>query len=411
MRSFFSIAALTLGAATPALAQTPPAAAAAPAAPAPCQAQISKGARPALVALQNAVVAKNSAAVPGLVTAAQAVAKSADDNCFIGQMQYFAAIDAKDYRAASAALGAQRASGAIPAQDFAAKYDNLGRLQYEAKSYADAAASFEQALQIAPNRAETIVMLAETRTKQERIADALPLYQKGIATEVAAGRKPPESWYRRLVAVAYNSKNPQALTLARDWVAAYPTAKNWRDAIKIYADNAAVDEIGKVDLYRLARLNKALAGETDYYRLALGTLTRGFPGEAKAVLEEGFASNAISRSTPAIRDAYAQASAKAAGDRAALEGQVAGARSGGAAKPLMALGEAYYGYGDYAKAADMYRLALTKSGVDASLANLRLGMSLAASGDAAGARTALNAVTGARQEIARYWLTYLSTRS
>ena len=77
----------------------------------------------------------------------------------------------------------------------------------------------------------------------------------------------------------------------------------------------------------------------------------------------------------------------------------------------MALGEAYYGYGDYAKAAAMFRAALGKSGVDAELANLRLGMSLAASGDKAGATTALNLVTGPRAEIARYWLTYLETRS
>jgi hypothetical protein len=37
-------------------------------------------------------------------------------------------------------------------------------------------------------------------------------------------------------------------------------------------------------------------------------------------------------------------------------------------------------------------------------------MSLAASGDKAGATAALNLVTGARAEIARYWLTYLATR-
>ena len=36
-------------------------------------------------------------------------------------------------------------------------------------------------------------------------------------------------------------------------------------------------------------------------------------------------------------------------------------------------------------------------------------MALARSGDKAGATAALNAVTGARAEIAKYWLTYLST--
>ena len=77
----------------------------------------------------------------------------------------------------------------------------------------------------------------------------------------------------------------------------------------------------------------------------------------------------------------------------------------------MVLGEAYFGYGDYAKAADMFRAAQGKAGVDAELANLRLGMALAASGDKAGAATALAKVTGPRAEVARYWETYAKLRS
>ena len=412
MRSILSLAALALGAASSAAAQqaAPATGTATPAAPAVCQADISKGARNALAALQTAVKAKNSAAIPGLVTAAQAVAKTGDDKCFIGQMQYFAALQANDYRGAFTALGVQRATGRVPAQTFAAQYDNLGRLQYEAKAFAEAATSFEEALKINPNAGETIVMLAETRNKQQRVAEALPLYQKAIAAEVAEGRKPSESWYRRLVAVAYNNRSPLATSAALDWVAAYPNAKNWRDAIKITTDGSTLDEVSKLDLLRLARLNRALDGEADYHKLAVGALGRGFPGEAKAVLDEGFASNAVTRSSKALGPLYAQATAKAAGDRASLDGQAATARAGAAARPLMSLGEAYFGYGDYAKAAEMYRVALTKSGVDSALANLRLGMALAASGDTAGARTALGLVTGARQEVARYWLTYLATR-
>ena len=97
---------------------------------------------------------------------------------------------------------------------------------------------------------------------------------------------------------------------------------------------------------------------------------------------------------------------KAAGDRASLDGQAKAAAGRAHGEAVMALGEASYGYGDYAKAAEMFRAAQGKSGVDAELANLRLGMALAASGDKAGATAALDLVTGPRAEIARYWLTY-----
>ena len=59
----------------------------------------------------------------------------------------------------------------------------------------------------------------------------------------------------------------------------------------------------------------------------------------------------------------------------------------------------------------MYRTALTKSGTDMPVANLRLGMSLAMSGDKAGAQTALAAVTGPKAEVAKYWMTYLALRA
>jgi hypothetical protein len=38
-------------------------------------------------------------------------------------------------------------------------------------------------------------------------------------------------------------------------------------------------------------------------------------------------------------------------------------------------------------------------------------MALARAGDKAGATAALNAVTGPHAEIAKYWLTYLSTQA
>ena len=67
--------------------------------------------------------------------------------------------------------------------------------------------------------------------------------------------------------------------------------------------------------------------------------------------------------------------------------------------------------GDYAKAVELYRMSLGKPGVDAAVANLHIGMALARAGDKAGATTALNAVTGPRADIAKYWLTYVNQRA
>jgi predicted Zn-dependent protease len=72
--------------------------------------------------------------------------------------------------------------------------------------------------------------------------------------------------------------------------------------------------------------------------------------------------------------------------------------------------EGYYGHGEYAKAAEFYRLALQKGSVDANLVNTRLGMALAQAGRKAEAETALKAVTGPRADLAGLWLLWLNQR-
>jgi predicted Zn-dependent protease len=97
--------------------------------------------------------------------------------------------------------------------------------------------------------------------------------------------------------------------------------------------------------------------------------------------------------------------------RASLPQLAAEAKAGAAARLAVRTADAYYGYGDFAQAAELYRAALTKTGADPNLINLRLGMALARAGDKAGATAALNAVTGPRAELAKFWLVYLATRA
>ena len=407
----------------PALAQYGPAAPAQPiavqpmssataaATPAPlCQAGISKGARNALVALQTAVAAKDSANIPTLTAAAQAVAKSNDDRCFIGQMQVKAAVDSDNLTAVPAALEVQLASGGVPATRIALFYEGLGQTFYGKANYAEAGKALERAVALDATRSGSVILLAETRAKQNRVADALPLYRKAIAMETAAGRVADSKWYGRALTVAHEAKNPLAYGLTRDWVTAFPSPSNWRDAVRIYANVSGANDDVLIDLYRLQRQTKSLAGESDHARYAQALITKGFAGEAKAMLDESFASKAADPTRASLKSYHTLATSRAAGDRASLDGQGKAALANPAAKPAMVLGEAYFGYGDYAKAAAMFRAARGKSGVDAELVNLRLGMALAASGDKAGAATALALVTGPRAEVARYWETYAKTR-
>jgi tetratricopeptide (TPR) repeat protein len=372
---------------------------------------ISSSARKEIVELQTAVNAKDAANIPAKLAAAQAKAKTKDDRYVIAQLQLKAAVDAQDNAAIMTAIDAVLASDVLPPANTIPLYVNLGKLQYNTKAYDKAGASFERALQIEPNNVEATVMLAEARNAQGRPAEAVTLIQKAIAARVAAGQKPEENWYKRAVKLSFDAKMPSASTIAREWVAAYPSQKNWRDAIRIYQSTSGLDDASLLDSMRLAQAAGALSGENDYFRFANTLVTKGFPGEAKAVLDQGFASKAIDKSRATFSQLYTLASTRSQGDRASLAASATAAKASADAKKAMVTGEAYYGYGDYAQAADLFRAALGKSGVDKDLANLRLGMSLARSGDKAGATAALKAAGGAQAEVASLWSTWLAQQA
>jgi tetratricopeptide (TPR) repeat protein len=84
--------------------------------------------------------------------------------------------------------------------------------------------------------------------------------------------------------------------------------------------------------------------------------------------------------------------------------------AGNDAVPVMRIADAFYSYGQYAEAAELYRAALQK-GAEANLANTRLGAALAMAGQRAGAEAAFREVTGPRAVLAQFWLLWLSTRS
>lgn len=375
------------------------------------QARISSGARKEIAALQKVVNAKDVANIPAALAAAKAKAKTKDDHYVIAQLQLKAAADANDNAAGIVALQAAIDSGFLKPADQMPIMINIGKLQYNAKAYDPAAKAFEDVLKIDPNHLDAATLLAETRVSQGRPAEAVALIQKAIGIRSAGGQKAEENWYKRAVALSYNAKLPNVSETTRQWVAAYPTGKNWRDTLRIYETEGRPVETAQLDAMRLARVTGALVSENDYFRYANALITKGFPGEAKEVLEEGFAAKAIDKSRPTFSQIYALATTRAQGDRATLDASAKTALAAPAARQAMVTAEAYYGYREYQKAADLFRAALGKQGVDKDVANLRLGMALAQAGDKAGATAAFNAAGGAQAEVAKFWLTHLKTKA
>jgi TolA-binding protein len=125
-------------------------------------------------------------------------------------------------------------------------------------------------------------------------------------------------------------------------------------------------------------------------------------------MDAGVASDVVDPTNPQYRDIISGLKGKPKATAADL---TAAAKMSPSATNLLRIGDRYYGMGDYAHAADIYRQVLSRSDADKDVANLHLGMALARSGDKAGATAAFNAVTGGRAEIAKFWLAYVKQQA
>lgn len=365
----------------------------------------SKGALKAIVALQQAITANDAAAFPGALAAAKAAASTNQDRYIIGRLQLNKAFTDKDNVSMKSAIDDIATSQVLDNATVARLYTGLGSSLYSAKQFDQAAAAFERGLALDPNNVDLMTNLAESRFAMGRKAEAVPLLQKVLAARLAAGQKPDEALYRRMFDIAYDSKLPSSVEIGKQWVAAYPNPTSWRNALAVYQNinKPGVEEV--LNLLRLMRATGALSNPADFSLYATAAADQGNFVEAQAVIDEGLSKQAINANDRLIKEIIDGLKAKPKATAADLATAIKDAKTGVA---CLRIGDRYYGLGDYAKAAELYRMAEGKGGVDANIVNMHLGMALARSGDKAGAAAAFKKVGGPNAQIAQYWTIHLN---
>lgn len=367
-------------------------------------------------AAQEALKGDVLAAEPS-VAAAEAAAKTDDDKLVAGNMRI--QVEQARLRAGGATADQQRLR--VPLETLLAnpKINQQQRGQFafvlaQLASQRNEPAETLRYLTIAqqagyadPNMA---ALMSQAKLQAGDTAGGLADLRAGITAQEANGGKAPEVQYRFVIDRLIKSpQKTDAIPYLRRWVAAYPTAANWRDALIIYGlqtgSATQLDKRQTVDLLRLLRQVRGL-NQGLYQEYAQDVVDLGLPDEGRAVLNEGVAAGQV-RSTPGVTALLRQANNQISlqGSLAPLEAKAQAAANGSLAYQT---GDAYLGQKNYAKAAALYRVALQKGGINAAEVNTHLGIALAMSGDKEGARAAFNAVTGApRSDIAQFWILWL----
>jgi tetratricopeptide (TPR) repeat protein len=396
-----ALGAVTVAGVEPALAQKKEKAAKAP------DFKMSKPVREAVIAAQTAIKAGDTATADAKLAEAKAAATTDDDKYVVGSVMYDSARTQNNMAKQGEAIEAMLASNKVTGTQLATMYFASGQIAYNNKNMALAEQRLQQAVDAGVADPNAFALLVEAKNQAGKPADAIAVLEQAIAKQKAAGQAVPNEWYARGISIGYNAKlAPQLEHLTQEWLAAYPSPSNWRDSLITYRDLNKVDPDYELDLMRLMRTAGALKGERDYMDYVQATYLK-FPTEANAVLDEGVSSGNI-KLTGTANEIKTLVKGKLAADKTATQSAANDIKAGkGSGKLALATGDALYGAGDFAQAADVYKAALAKGDADKNLVNSRLGASLARAGQKDAAKQVFAQVTGPRAGLAKYWMVWL----
>ena len=358
----------------------------------------------------------NAGALAALRVAEQVPNRTTDDNYYIANLKIGIGQATKDNALVKEGLEGALATGQVPADKQVTFNRALGDIAVNAKDYATATRYYQAVLQAKPGDTEVANNLARLAFDNRALSAQARIAAIKNATDMSEqqNHKAEEFLYQARLQVAFDAKLQSEIEpAAKALIAAYPTPKNWESAIYAFRGGRKMDEQTDIDVYRLQRAAGAMTGEGQFLDYAQAAQIRGLPAESRAVLNEGVAKKLVDPTRPNYLELSRLVSpAKIAADRASLAGLEQRSRAAPNGKLADATADGYLSHGVYAKAAELYRLALSKGGVDAARTNTRLGIALAMSGDKAGADAAFKAVSGEpRAGLASYWMIWVNQKA
>ena len=342
------------------------------------------------------------------------LAVSADEQVAAGGLLFNAGIKTKDNTLQFQGVEMMLASGKL-------KPEELGRFnlvafqvaaslnQYDkARNYLQKAIDLNYAAE-GVTTSDLQMNMAELYFSEDRNVEGLKYLSDAIAQRKAQGQPVDQKWYRRGVSVAYtNEIVPQVYDFATAWVIDNPQPENWRDAVNLTRNLNDFEAPVMLDLLRLGKKVGTLKDKNDYIFYIEAADARRLPMEVKDLIEEARANGTIPRGADTyVDEQMGVASGRIAGDRADLPVLERDANAGNAPlRTVIAAGDAFLSYGEYAKAAGFYQKSLGMAGVDRNLALTRLGIAQIGAGDTAAARESLAQVDGVRAPVAKLWSAY-----
>lgn len=394
----------------------PAAAAAAPASAASAPTIRAEVGKP-MQAAQDAIKAANFKEAVARVAEAEAMPGLTPYEAYIVQrLKAPALFGIGDQAGALAAFEAAVASPLMPAADRPSILETTIKLSLQLKDYPRASRWMKVYLAEGGNSAEIRRLYPQVLSITADHAGVLRELGPQVAADEAAKRTTPEATLRLLAGSQSALKDMPAYTTTLEKLAATTgKADYWNELIARTANREGfADERLRLDVYRLRSAVGVTLTADEVGDWAFRANQAGLPAEAQKLLDDGYASGLLGKSTNAAADQALRAAATklAAQERNTLaegEAAVAKAKDGNAA---FGLGLAVSGTGAHQRALALMDQGVVKGGLRRpDDAMLHLGLVQWRAGKLDEAQRSFAAVKGTdgTADLARLWLLYLAS--
>lgn len=337
----------------------------------------SKVGKPLKEALELAQAKKFKDAMAKVQEAQAIPGKTPYEEYKINEIVAYVAVNLQDYATATKAYEATLDSGELNPAELKQRLDQLTKIFYQAKNYQKAIQYGNRYLKDVGPDIEMALLVAQSYYLQKDYPHTIEATQALIKVANQSGQPVKEEWLKLLRSSQQLSNREDDANATLDLLLAkYPSPEYWRDTFIIEQNQGGGSDRKNLEVYRLKMMTGSLK-DSEYISMAELAFSLGFPGDAKTVLEKGFANKVLGTGANKDREnrLLTKAQTDSANDQKALAAAEKEAMAAATGEADVKLGEAYASYGQYDKAIEAMKRGLKKGGLKAAdEAHLQLGV-------------------------------------
>ena len=286
------------------------------------------------------------------------------DKFKIHDLKGYAEFKLTKYKEAEADYEAALAAGQYTPEETARTTNLLFRVAAQNQQYAKAIEYGKQVTESPTAKPDDFNIMAQLYYLQKDCKNTVAWADKSLAASKKAGETPKENTYQFKLQCASDAGDTAGMEGPLvDLIKLTNKTTYWNTFLRLERQDER-DDHNLLMIYRVMYNTNAMNADTDYIEMAQLLGDAALPGEAAAVLSKAM-SNGIVKDEHKERTARLLKSLqdRADADKKGLPQQEAEAGKSASGELSVKLGEVYYGFGDYQKAADAIAQGLQKGNI------------------------------------------------